>query len=952
MSKKLIYLICFVLVLGLVMTSVVEAADPDLLVWYKFDETSGTIAHDSSGNGHDGTLNGNPKWVPGQINGALDFGGDGDYVIDADAGAYMNGLSAVTVALWIKSDVIGTDSGFIIFENPQGRDTRNIRYDQDMGGGLLNGIKYGTCVNPGDTADEEDESPPNVQTTEWQHIAVTWASGAGAFPVGLNLYINGVLTVPSDDEPGAEGVLTGYDRVMVGKGGKDDGANEGWDGLVDDVRIYSRVLTVEEIGEVMIGIPPGVASNPSPANESTDVPRDVVLGWTPGEYAPAINGHKVYISENFSDVNDGVGGIAQDANSYARPQRLDLGTTYYWRVDEVNGAPDYTVYEGDLWSFTTEPFAYLIQNIIATASSSGAGREPENTVNGSGLDDSGLLHGKDGDNNMWLSGATGPQPSWIEYEFDNVYKLHEMWVWNYNEFMEPVLGLGIKDASIEYSVDGTDYTTLGTTAEFARAPGAPDYEHNTTIDFGGAAAKYVRLTVNSNWGGILNQYGLSEVLFFHIPLRAREPSPDSGATDVDVDVTLGFRAGREAATHDVYVSADEQAVIDGTAPVTTVTEAGYGPLSLDLGKIYYWKTNEVNIVETPTTLDGEIWNFTTPEFLAVDDFEAYNDLNPEDPESNRIFLAWLDGYGIDTNGSIVGYDAPPFAEQVVVHGGEQAMPLFYNNTGTAAYSEAERTFAVSQNWTKAGIATLVLYFHGTEGNTGQLYVKINDSKVAYDGDVADIATLRWKQWNIDLVSVGANLQNVTKLSIGIDGIGATGTLYVDDIRLYRLAPEIVVPSEEIWIEAEAADTITDPLKIYDDPLASGGQCIGTDQGIGNQFQDNPPAPAGTATYTFTVAGGIYKVSCRIIIPSGDSFWVRIPGATNLTPGENPDNPGTGWVKWSDPDDSNNWYWADVFSADHDATVANWTLPAGTYTLEIARREDGALIDAIVISKID
>jgi len=112
-------LVSFVLVLGLALTSVVEAADPDLLVWYKFDETSGTIAHDSSGNGHDGTLNGDPQWMPGQINGALDFGGDGDHVIDDDAGDYLNGLSALTVAVWIKSDEIGTDSGFIIFENPK-----------------------------------------------------------------------------------------------------------------------------------------------------------------------------------------------------------------------------------------------------------------------------------------------------------------------------------------------------------------------------------------------------------------------------------------------------------------------------------------------------------------------------------------------------------------------------------------------------------------------------------------------------------------------------------------------------------------------------------------------------------------------------------------------------------------------------------------------------------------
>ena len=72
MSKKskircggLIYLLSFVLVLGLVLTSVAKAADPDLLGWWKLNETSGTIASDSSGNGYDGTLVGDPQWVAG-----------------------------------------------------------------------------------------------------------------------------------------------------------------------------------------------------------------------------------------------------------------------------------------------------------------------------------------------------------------------------------------------------------------------------------------------------------------------------------------------------------------------------------------------------------------------------------------------------------------------------------------------------------------------------------------------------------------------------------------------------------------------------------------------------------------------------------------------------------------------------------------------------------------------
>ena len=529
------------------------------------------------------------------------------------------------------------------------------------------------------------------------------------------------------------------------------------------------------------------ARQPNPDDGQTDVPRDMVLSWTPGTLAAAINGHKVYFSENFNDVKDGIGGITQSANSYALPYRLDFSKTYYWRVDEVNNVNPKSPWIGSVWSFTAEPFIYPVKNITATASSTGQpDMGPENTVNGSGLDSSDL-HSV-GPADMWISGSE-PLGAWIEYELDKAHKLYEMWAWNSNQIVEPFFGFGLKDVTIEYSTNGTDWTTLAGVPEFTEAPGAPDYAHNTTVDFGSAGAKYVKLTANSNWGGILDLYGLSEVRFFFIPVNATHPYPDSGATDVASDVVLGWRAGREAVTHDVYVSTDEQAVIDGTAPVATVTEASYGPLALDLDTTHYWKVNEVNEAETPTTWESNIWSFTTTDHLVVDDFESYNDLDPGDPASKRIFNVWIDGYGVATNGSLVGYENPPFCEETIVHGGKQSMPLFYSNTGGAASSEAELTLSPAQNWTEAQVQTLVLFFHGTAGNTGQLYVKVNDSKVVYDGDAGDIEQERWNQWNIDLASLGANLQNVTTLSIGIDGNGASGTLYFDDIRLYVSAPE-------------------------------------------------------------------------------------------------------------------------------------------------------------------
>jgi len=94
----------------------------------------------------------------------------------------------------------------------------------------------------------------------------------------------------------------------------------------------------------------------------------------------------------------------------------------------------------------------------------------------------------------------------------------------------------------------------------------------------------------------------------------------------------------------------------------------------------------------------------------VDDFEAYNDLDPDDPQSNRIFYAWLDGYDSPTNGSIVGYDNPPFAEQTIVHSDSQSMPLYYDNS--VGHSEAELTLTYPRDWTENGVNTLTIWFRG------------------------------------------------------------------------------------------------------------------------------------------------------------------------------------------------------------------------------------------------
>ena len=724
-------------------------------------------------------------------------------------------------------------------------------------------------------------------------------------------------------------------------------------GVIDEVRVYNHVLTENEIRNAMLGKwpPSKIAFAPSPEDEQVDVPRDVVLGWKPGIYAQK---NDVYFGSVFEEVNsadrnnplDVLFSQDQDVNMY-EPGLPDFGQTYFWRIDDVNTV-DPTIHTGDIWRFTTETFAYPIpvENITPTASSfQDADTAPEKTI-----DDSGLVNGLHSTDTtaMWLSDTGDPGSAWIQYDFDKPYKLHKMLVWNYNGPLI-LIGFSIKDVTVEYSIDGNTWTVLPDSNEFAQAAGQDSYQCNNTVDFNGLMAKSVRITANSNWGGaIFNQYGLSEVRFLYIPVNARKPSPDTGATDVDLDVTLHWRPGREATEHDLYISTDVQAVIDGTAPVNTLTEPRYGPLSLDLGKTYYWKVNEVNMTDTPTTLEGDIWSFSTSEYLVVDDFEGYGDYPPDE-----IWSTWIDGYENPINGSTVGYPNPDWSagehyiETTIVHGGKQSMPLLYSNTAGAAFSQAERTFDVPQDWTKAGVQTLVLFFHGTAGNTGQLYLKVNGSQVFYNGNVADIAKPLWKQWNIDLVSLGVNLQNVTTLSIGIDGNGAGGTLYIDDIRLYETVPALTL--EEIWIEAEKADTISSPLIIMSDiPGTSGGGYITVV--TGNDSTDEPPAE-GVATYAFTVEGGTYKVLGRVItynLDTGDdSCWIRIQGADTQTT-----NHSSGWVRWNDIELGQDWHWDVVHSSEDGNTQVEWTMGPGTYTLEFAYREDGVLLDAIVISKLE
>ena len=645
------------------------------------------------------------------------------------------------------------------------------------------------------------------------------------------------------------------------------------------------------------------ASGPKPMHQSIDIGRDVILSWTPGT---GIATRDVYFGTDFDAVSTAdranpMGVLvsqSQNATTLDPEGRLEFGQTYYWRVDEVGAAPDNTIFAGNVWTLTAEPFVYPVENIAVTSNTtSEAGAILENTVNGSGLNDDDQ-HSRAADT-MWLGAPSGDDPVYIQFEFDRVYKLTEMLVWNYNGEFELLLAFGIKDVTVEYSSDGIDWTVQGDVT-LAQGTAKSDYVANTTIDFAGVGAKFVRLTVNSGYG-MFGQYGLSEVRFLYLSAHAREPQPADEGTDVDVNTTLSWRPGREAASHDVYFGTDPEAL----ALVEATTVASYAPDALDLATTYYWKVDEVNETEAISTWEGDLWSFAAQEFVVVDGFESY------DNGENRIYDTWIDGWINDT-GSTIGHLSEPFAEQTIVKSGIQSMPLFYDNAG---FATAEAEFAVGQNWTTSGIQSLSLYFYGDPDNSGQLYIKINNTKVAYDGAAADIARPAWHVWNIDLAATGASLSNVSKLTIGIEGAGAAGILYIDDIRLYPQAPEFIVPTQPdeanlVALYAFEGD-FSDSAGSHPG-TAMGGVQIASDPARGQVLSLDGTDDAVDVAYSAELNPEVFTAS----------LWANPdPGGTShrspLTSRD--DSPQRGYIIYIEP--GNTWqFWT--------GTGAAWNSPAG------------------------
>ncbi|MHC4621200.1 MAG: LamG domain-containing protein, partial [Planctomycetota bacterium] len=326
-------------------------ARAELIAHYTFDDyTANDSAHYyPSSVDANGTLYGDAHVVDdvNRESPVLVLDGDDDYVRVLDGNVADINEESFTYAFWAGEDIeeIGLIGVTVQLDN-----SREVRYTlyNDRG-----------CDCAGECKVRTEVPDTNIVGVGWVHIACVRDATVNK----LRFYVNAELEPGNNPATDCVKSITNAGSLFIGANYRPHSGlpdPSGWfPGMIDDFRVYNHALTVEEIEELVVQTPdPNLASNPSPRNYLGNVCPDVELSWDAGANAADANGHDVYFGTDFSDVNDAnIGeprGVYVDRQSdvnYNPPGLLEYGTTYYWRIDEVNGLD---IWKGQVWRFTVE----------------------------------------------------------------------------------------------------------------------------------------------------------------------------------------------------------------------------------------------------------------------------------------------------------------------------------------------------------------------------------------------------------------------------------------------------------------------------------------------------------------------------------------------------------------------------------------------------------------------
>jgi len=497
---------------------------------------------------------------------------------------------------------------------------------------------------------------------------------------------------------------------------------------LDHVRFYEGEYDEED------GVPE-LAYGPDPEDGAVVEATWANLSWRPGSFAVT---HDVYFGESFDAVNEGAEGtfvgnqgaafLVVGFPGFPYPDGLVPGTTYYWRVDEVNDTEPNSPWKGDVWSFRISPKTAYFPD-PADGAEAVAVNDKLSWTPGFGA----KLHTVYfGESSNEVDSATGGLPQGTTTFTPGALKMAKTYYWRVDEF----------DAIETHKGDVWSFTTVGAVASL---------------------------------------------------------NPVNGAVDVTQTPTLTWAPGF-GATHEVYFGTDSSSLELKSSG--NLGSESYEPGELEWDTTYYWRVDEANNANADSLWTGPLWSFTTANFLIVDDFEDY------DAYENQIWWSWKDGLGYAAHdnepaypgngtGSAVGDESTAsFTEETIVHGGNQSMPFWYDNS-ILLYSEVEKTLTYPRDWTEEGVGILSIRFRGNSDNAAEpMYVALNGSAVVTHDNLNAAQIDTWTQWNIDLqafADLGVNLANVNTIAIGFGDkknpvAGGSGLMFFDDIRLYRPEP--------------------------------------------------------------------------------------------------------------------------------------------------------------------
>ena len=708
-------------------------ADPDIVFYFSFDEVTDIVA-DQSGNGHDGVVNGEITGVPeGKRSGAAKFT-KGSY-LDLDGPsvpAEHIPTSAITLAAWAKCENTGDhhaifnarakDATWLV--HPEFRSEGNFRWLlRGAGGSGIMDIRAGV-----------------VTWNEWQHFCGTYDKATGK----ATLYIDGeVVRQENVTNPiniagdWGSGARVGYNI---------DNARP-FTGLMDMLFLFKRALSQDEIFKAMQGEAYPYALNPSPADGAYQEDTWVTLSWSAGDFAVS---HDVYMGDNFKDVDSGAANTFWGNQTttfyvagfpgYAFPDGLVPGTTYYWRIDEVNEADPNSPWKGDIWSFTVPP-----KTAYNPVPADGAQFVDPNVDLSWTAGFGGKLHtvyiGTDFDNVNDATGGTSQGPA--SYN-PGTLESGKVYYWRVDEF----------DGTGTYKGDVWSFTTPGAVGNPVPANGAAD----------------VKMTATLSWTPA-NNAASHEVYFGEDKDAVR--IADKNSPEYKGSKALGaesYDPGKLSWYSTYYWRIDEVDTLGNTlkGPLWSFTTADF--ISIDDFEDY-------------NTGENQVW-------YAWHDGLGYG--TPDKPPY----------YAGNGTGSAVGDETTPsYCEEKIVHGGKKSMPVAYDNNkqGFSKYSEVEMTLSKARNWTDEGVNELSLWFRGGSSNSAEsLYVAVANKTgtpvvVVYENPAASKIGA-WTQWIVPLQTFtdgGIDLTDVDKLMIGM-GIkgnlttsGGAGKMYFDDIQLSR-----------------------------------------------------------------------------------------------------------------------------------------------------------------------